>query len=35
MAGKNGKDLLSDRLIISGEALELQSCELLWIINHE
>lgn len=35
LAGQNGKDLLSGRLVLSGEALELQACELLWILNHE
>jgi hypothetical protein len=35
LAGQNGKDLLSGRLVLVGEALELQSCELLWILNHE
>lgn len=35
LAGHNGRDLLSERLILAQEALELKACELLWILNHE
>lgn len=35
LASQNGRDLLSGRFILLGEALELKPCELLWILNHE
>ncbi|MFQ3547639.1 MAG: alpha-amylase family protein [Termitinemataceae bacterium] len=35
LAGKNGRDLLSKRIIIAAEDLALQPCELLWIMSDE
>ncbi len=33
LAGRQGRDLLSGRLILPGESLELEPCELLWILS--
>jgi amylosucrase len=32
LAERQGKDLLSDRLLLPGEAIQLEPCELLWIL---
>jgi amylosucrase len=32
LAGRQGKDLLSDRLLLPGEAIQLEPCELLWVL---
>jgi amylosucrase len=32
LAGRQGRDLLSDRLVLPGEAIQLEPCELLWVI---
>ena len=33
LAGRQGTDLLSGRLVLPGEPLELEPCELLWILS--
>ena len=33
LAGRQGLDLLSGRLVLTGEPLELEPCELLWILS--
>ena len=32
LAQRQGKDLLSDRLLLPGEAIQLEPCELLWVL---
>ncbi|MFH2114755.1 MAG: alpha-amylase family protein [Spirochaetota bacterium] len=32
LAGRQGKDLLGDRLLLPGEAIQLEPCELLWVL---
>jgi len=33
LAGRQGTDLLSGRLVFPAEPLELEPCELLWILS--
>ena len=32
LAARQGKDLLADRLLLPGEAIQLEPCELLWVL---